>query len=275
MENFTYICSQEIKETFRAKWYQIYLITLVTMITFFFYLGLAESSAYGFMGLGRLLLTLIQISIIILPIFALITTVRTFVADRESGIWEYNLALPIKLGGFYWGKGTGRFLALYFPLFIGMIGAALLSLLKGYAVPWTVVAFYTLYLGSTLIFFIGVALLISVYARTQEMALGVAFIVWIAAEGFIDALLLGAMLKYRILVEFVVSLALLNPLQSFRMAAIALFDQELTVLGPVSYTIIEKIGINQLLSWAAIWPILLGLLFALVGYRRFLSKDLL
>src|SRR3989344_8217033 len=67
----------EMKETFRAKWYQLYVLTVATMISIFFYFGLAESRALGFTGLGRLLLTLIQISIIVLPIFTMMTTVRT------------------------------------------------------------------------------------------------------------------------------------------------------------------------------------------------------
>ena len=99
----------EMKETFRAKWYQLYILTVALMISIFFYFGLAESRALGFTGLGRLLLTLIQMSIIVLPIFTMMTTVRTLVGDREAGVWEYNLSVPLKLSSFYWGKAIGKF----------------------------------------------------------------------------------------------------------------------------------------------------------------------
>lgn len=265
----------EMKETFRAKWYQFYVLTVATMIGIFFYFGLAESRALGFTGLGRLLLTLIQISIIVLPIFTMMTTVRTLVGDREAGVWEYNLSVPVKLSSFYWGKGLGRFLSLYLPLAFGMVAAGVVTMVRGYPVPWLVIFLYTGFIGSNLLFFTGIAFLLSVLSKTQEMALGMGFILWLAFEAMIDALLLGLLLKQRVLSEIILGAAFLNPLQSFRMAAIGLFDPELTVLGPIAYTIIEKIGLNNLLAWAILWPSLAGLGLAALGYGFFKNKDLI
>jgi len=119
------------------------------------------------------------------------------------------------------------------------------------------------------------ALLLSVFSRSQEMAIGLGFILWLLFEAMIDALLLGLMLKQRIIAELILGMAFLNPLQSFRMGAIGLFDPELTVLGPISYTIIEKVGLNNLLVWTVLWPCLLGLGLAYVGYLGFKKRDLL
>lgn len=264
----------ELKETLRAKWYQLYLLSVTLMISLLFYFGLAESRVLGFTGLGRLLLTLIQMSIVVLPIFTMMSTVRTLVGDRESGVWEYNLAVPVKLSSFYWGRGTGRFFALYLPLVIGMYGGGLLSLVKGHAVPWSVISLYTIFIGANLLCFTGLALLLSVYSRSQEMALGLAFILWLVFEGLVDAILLGLLVKQRVVAEVILGIAFLNPLQAFRMAAIALFDPELTVLGPIAYTIIEKVGLLNLLSWAAFWPALMGLVLAYLGYAGFKRRDL-
>ncbi len=264
----------ELKETLRARWYQLYLLSVSLMISLFFYFGLAESRVLGFTGLGRLLLTLIQMSIVVLPIFTMMSTVRTLVGDRETGVWEYNLSVPVKLSSFYWGRGTGRFLALYLPLVAGMYAGGLMSLLKGQFVPWSVIALYVIFIGANLLCFTGLALLLSVYSRSQEMALGLAFILWLIFEGLMDALLLGLLVKQRVLAEIILSAAFLNPLQAFRMAAIALFDPELTVLGPIAYTIIEKIGRTMLLSWAVIWPAFAGLLLAYFGFVGFKRRDL-
>lgn len=265
----------EMKETFRAKWYQLYVLTVATMISIFFYFGLAESRALGFTGLGRLLLTLIQISIIVLPIFTMMTTVRTLVGDREAGVWEYNLSVPVKLSSFYWGRGLGRFLSLFLPLALGMFTAGIVTMIKGYPVPWLVIFLYTGFIGANLLFFTGIAFLLSVLSKTQEMALGLGFILWLAFEAMIDALLLGLLLKQRVLAEIILGVAFLNPLQSFRMAAIGLFDPELTVLGPIAYTIIEKIGLNNLLAWAILWPSIAGLGLLYLGYLFFKKKDLI
>lgn len=265
----------ELKETLRAKWYQIYLFSVTLMISLFFYFGLAESRVLGFTGLGRLLLTLIQTSIVVLPIFTMMSTVRTLVGDRETGVWEYNLSVPVKLSAFYWGRGTGRFLALYLPLAAGLYAGGILSLIKGHEVPWSVITFYTVFIGANLLCFSGLALLLSVYSRSQEMALGLAFILWLVFEGLMDALLLGLMVKQRVLAEVILGAAFFNPLQAFRMAAIALFDPELTVLGPIAYTIIEKIGVNKLLAWAVLWPSFAGLLLAYLGFAGFKKRDLI
>lgn len=265
----------EVKETFRARWYQFYILTVSAMISMFFYFGLMESRVLGFIGLGRLLLTLIQICIVILPIFTMMTTVRTFVQDRETGVWEYNLSMPLKLSSFYWGRGLGRFLSLFLPLMIGILIGALVTLIKGYPVPWKIIIFYLAYIAANLFCFTGIALFLSIMAKTQEMALGLAFILWLTFEALIDAIILGLLLKQRIVAELILGIAFFNPLQAFRMAAIALFDPELTILGPIAYTIIEKIGLNNVILWAIIWPTLLGIIFATIGYKRFIKRDLI
>lgn len=274
MNQTLFLCKFELKETLRARWYQFYLITVALMISIFFYFGIAESRVLGFTGLGRLLLTLIQSSIVILPIFTMMTTVRTLVSDRESGVWEYNLSIPVKLSAFYWGRGLGRYLALYIPLVAGMLAGGIVTLFKGFPVPWAVIFLYSVFIGANLLCFTGLALLLSVYSRTQEMSLGLAFILWLVFEGLIDALLLGLMVKQRVPAEVILGAAFINPLQAFRMAAIALFDPELTVLGPIAYTIIEKIGLTSLLSWAVAWPLMAGLALAMLGYRGFRKRDL-
>lgn len=275
MNHTTLLAVLELKETLRARWYQLYILTVSAMISLFFYFGLMESRVLGFIGLGRLLLTLIQICIVILPIFTLMTTVRTFVGDRETGVWEYNLSIPVKLFSFYWGRGIGRYLSLFLPLFVGISLAAIVTLLKGYPVPWKVMILYLTFIGANLLCFTGIALCLSIFSKSQEMALGLAFILWMIFEALIDALLLGLMLKQRIIADAILAIAFFNPLQAFRMAAIALFDPELTILGPIAYTIIEKFGLNNLILWAIFWPSFVGVCFAIWGYIRFKKHDLI
>lgn len=274
MKQFLYLCRLELSETFRARWYQFYLVTIASLISIFFYFGIAESRIMGFTGLGRILLTLILGSIVVLPIFTMMSTVRSLVSDRESGIWEYSLSIPIKLSAFYWSKFFGRYLALFLPLAAGMLLSGFATTLKGFPVSWIVILSYTTFIAANLLCFTGIALMISVYTRTQEMALGLAFILWLVFEIFIDALMLGFIMKYHIKSEFILSIALLNPLQIFRMAAIALFDPELTALGPIAYTILEKLGRYPLLAWAIVWPAIIGIACASIGHYRFKKRDL-
>ena len=92
---------------------------------------------------------------------------------------------------------------------------------------------------------------------------------------FLDLILLGVMIQGRIDPEIAVSLALINPLQVFRTAALAMFDPQLIVLGPAAYVIIDLFGLVGFRVFALLYPALLGLGTALLGYQLFRRGDLL
>lgn len=263
----------ELRETLRARWYQAYLVAFIGLMATFFAFGLAESSVMGFTGLGRLLLTFIQVTILILPIFVLITTARTLVGDRETGVWEYMLALPVSFRGYYWGRMGGRATATALPLVLALVGGGLVETLRGGTVPWDVVAYFSAIVVAMTLCFLGIAMLLSVISSSQEMAIGVAFVIWLAVEGLVDAVLLGFLIRQAVVAEVVLGLALLNPLQAFRTAAVLLFDPELKLLGPLSYTLLEEIGVQGLLGWAIGWPVVVGLGAASLGSWWFSRRD--
>lgn len=265
----------EFKETIKSKWYLGYLLALFFTMFLYFSFGLSESKMLGFTGLGRILLSYIQICMILLPIFILITVARTFSSDRELGVWEYNLSLPTELSSFYWGKSIGRFITLVLPIVLSFLFIGIVGFFSNENSSWSVIFLYCLLLISMIICFLGIALCLSVLVKTQELALGGAFILWITFEGLIDILLLGMMVKERVYPSVILAVAFFNPLQSFRVAAISLFDPELTVLGPISYSILEIIGFKLLVSWAILWPAILGIIFSIIGFIIFKKRDLL
>lgn len=265
----------DLRETLRARWFQLYVLGFTSLMGLFFVFGLAESQVMGFTGLGRLLLTFIQITLVVLPIFVLVTTARTLVGDREAGVFEYVLTLPVSLAAYYWGRLLGRTAAIALPLVAALGAGALIERLRGGEVPWAVVLYYSGLVLALTFCFLGLAMLISVVSRTQEMAIGLAFGVWLALEALIDALLIGLLVQERAPVESVMAAALLNPLQAFRTAAIALFDPELTILGSVSYALLDILGQGGLLAWALAWPTVLGAGAAAVGAFIFVRRDAL
>ena len=85
-------------------------------------------------------------------------------------------------------------------------------------------------------------MLISAVARSTDMAQGAAFLVWLTLLLFLDLILLGVMIQGKVAPEVAVTVALANPLQVFRTAALALFDPQLIVLGPSAYVILDLFG---------------------------------
>jgi ABC-2 type transport system permease protein len=143
LNNLLLIAYLDLKESIRANWFIIYSLVFGGLIALFFIAGITESQVMGFSGLSRLLLMYIQVTIIILPIFILITTVRSISGDRDSHILEYMLSFPISLNQYYWGKVLGRFVTVFLPVFMAMALAIIYGVLKGAEVPWSIFFLYT------------------------------------------------------------------------------------------------------------------------------------
>ncbi len=264
----------DIVESLRARWFMVYTMVFGGLVVLLFAYGLAESRIMGFTGLSRLLLTYIQLSMAILPIFVLITTVRSVAGDREAGVFEYLLSLPISLSAWYWGKMIGRFSMVFLPVFLAMIGAVIWGVAKGVEVPWNLLVYYTALLMALAWCFLGIGMLISTLARTSDVAQGAAFVVWLTLLLFLDLILLGIMIQESMPPDTVIAIALANPMQVFRTASMMLFDSQLVLLGPAAYVILDNFGRAGYIAYALIYPVLLGTGCAALGYLLFRRSDL-
>jgi len=266
----------DIKESLRAKWFYVYALIFGGLMGLFFISGITNAVVMGFTGLSRLLLVFMQVTIIILPIFILITTVKSISADRESNVLEYMLSFPISLKAYYWGKIVGRFMTVFFPVIIALFIGVIWGIIKGGAeLPWMMVFLYSGLIFSMSVLFLGIAFFISTLVKSHDIALGLSFSVWIFLLAFIDVALIGLMMQNRVPDGVIITIAMFNPLEAFRIGAIALFDPELTVIGPVAYYLLDTLGHNLLILYALLYPIVIGVIFAISGYILFIKKDLL
>ena len=72
----------------------------------------------------------------------------------------------------------------------------------------------------------------------------------------------------------IIAIAMSNPMEIFRVAAISLFDPELTVMGPVAFYILDSMKHGVFVLFSIAYPIVLGLVFATFGYIVFKKRDL-
>ena len=275
MGNLLLIAYLDIKESLRSKWFYVYAFVFGGLMGLFFISGITDSVVMGFTGLSRLLLIFMQVTIVILPIFILITTVKSISADRESNILEYMLSFPISLRDYYWGKFLGRFATVFLPVMMALIIGIAWGLYKGGEIPWGMVTLYSLLIFSICTVFLGISFFISTLVKSHDIALGLSFTVWIVLLAFIDVALIGLMMQNRVSDQLIITLAMLNPLETFRIGAITLFDPELTVIGPVAYYLLDTLGHGFLMLYAILYPVVLGALFTLLGYTLFRKKDIL
>jgi ABC-2 type transport system permease protein len=268
------VAALDAGESLRARWFAVYAALLGGVVALLFVFGLTESRILGFLGLSRLLVTYIQLCMAILPIFVLVTTVRSVAGDREAGVFEYLLSLPVGLGAWFWGRTLGRLVVVYLPALLAMGGAAGWAAYQGIEVPWRLFGLYAALLAALAACFLGLAMGISAVARSVDVAQGAAFGVWLAMILFLDLILLGVLVQEHVPAETVVGIALANPLQVFRTAALMLFDPDLVLLGPAAFVIFDAFGKTGYLAWALAYPTLLGAAAAALGYWHFRRTDL-
>ena len=265
----------DIYESLRARWFLLYTTVFGGIIVLLFVFGLTESRIMGFTGLTRLLLTYIQLCVAILPVFVLISTVRSVAGDKEAGVFEYLLSLPVSLSAWYWGKMLGRFIVIFIPVFLAMAAAVGWALWREVSVPWELFFLYTGLLVALAWCFLGIGMLISSIARSVDIAQGAAFFIWLFLLLFLDLILLGLMVREQFSPEPLILIALTNPLQTFRIGAMLLFDPQLILLGPTAYVILDIFGQTGYLVWSFGYPLVFGTVCAIIGYKLFRRGDLL
>ncbi|MDR2924722.1 MAG: ABC transporter permease [Azoarcus sp.] len=264
----------DIAESLRSRWFLVYTVVFGGIVALLFAFGLSESRVLGFIGLSRLLVTYIQLSMAILPVFVLITTVRSVAGDREAGVFEYLLSLPVSISAWYWGKLIGRYAIIFAPVFLAMLGAVAWGAFREIDIAWSVFGYYTALLAALALCFLGLGMFISSAARSTDTAQGAAFMLWLALLLFLDLILLGVMIREHIAPpETAVTIALFNPLQVFRTAALMMFDPQLVVLGPSAWVILDLFGAEGFRIYALAYPSLLGLASAAAGYALLRRGD--
>ncbi len=264
----------ELMESLRSRWFHFYALVLIGLMGLLVFTGISESRVLGFTGLSRLLVTYIQITMAVLPLFIIVATARSMVGDREAGNLEYMLAFPVGLGTWFWGRFLARLVLVLMPVVVALLLAAVYGAARGHVVPWGHIGFYSGLVAALAICFLGLGFLLSAVSRSTEVALGASLLIWLILVALLDLLLLSMLIRAQVVPDFIIAIALANPLQSFRTASMILFDPQLILLGPASYVILDHFGVNGYVAWALAYPTALGLGFAAFGFWRFTRSDL-
>jgi len=263
----------EIKDAFRGKWFYIYFVIFFGLMAGFLWSGITASQVLGFTGLTRVLIGYIEITIVILPLFILISASRSVVMERELFILEYLVSFPVSISEYYWGKFIGRFIITVIPIYTAFLFSLIWGLFKHLSAPLSIYFIYSGLVAALSLCFLGISYFISSLSQRQDTAIFTAFFVWFFFVILLDVGILGLFLKFGISLNLVLALALANPLELFRIAAFSLFDVKLAVIGPIAWTLLGKIGNNGLILISYIYPIIMGIFIAFIGLVYFKNND--
>jgi Cu-processing system permease protein len=225
----------------RNKWITSFAGIFALLTLFISYFGMVTSGYSGFQDFARTSTSLINLVGFIVPLFALLLGVFSFISNREY--LEMVVAQPISRFQVIFGKYFGLILTLLGSTIIGFsIPGILISLRIGTegAANYALVILFSMFLG---IVFTGFAILISQFTNRKQITLGIAMGFWIFFELVYGLILLGftLYLSPSILKSSLLFGLLGNPIDIFRVISLLVVGGA-EFFGPAGATLIKIVG---------------------------------
>lgn len=252
IETIFTITQKELRDARRNRWFLLYAVAFGGLSLALAWMTLSGGGSRGLAGYGRTSASLLNLILLIVPLMGLTLGALSLAGEREKGTLLYLMAQPITQGELLLGKFIGLALALLAAITLGFGVTAVLIARGGSADVRT----YLLLLGLTCLLALAslsVGFLISTVVQRGATAVGLALFLWLLLVFFGDLGLMGSALVMRLDVRQLFYLALLNPLQLFKIAAILGLRSSLEMLGPVGVFAMRTYG-------AQLLPLLAGLL---------------
>ena len=210
--------------------------------------------------------------LLVVPLMGLTVGAGTIAADSERGTLTTLLSQPVNRGEVLLGKYLGLAATLAAALALGFGVSGLVMALAGGAGD---AAGYASLVGLTFVLalsMLSVGVLVSVLAKKASVATGVALFLWLALAFLSDLGLMGSTVAFRLHVSDLFSLALINPLQVFKMSVLGSIHATLDVLGPAGnyaqQTFGDRLGLvfgASLAAWVVLPLAASGLIFVKRG----------
>ncbi len=265
----------DLAEVLRSRWLWFCGGAYLLLAVVFVLVGLRESTVLGFTGMGRVLMSLCNTLLLILPLLALTAVAPVIGRAREDGSLELLFSQPLSRAAWFIGVTVVRYAILVVPLAVTMGGLALYGdLALGQPIPWNFLGRALAVSAAVLAAFTGLGLAISATVRNPARVTTYVLVTWALAVALLDFGLIGVLLRWRLDARAVFTLAALNPVQDARMALLSGLEPDLANLGPVGFYLTHRVGGAALYALGLAWPFAVGAGAWLFALRRFRDSDL-
>jgi Cu-processing system permease protein len=253
LETVFILTQKELRDARRNRWFVLYAVAFTGLSLALAWLALSGAGNYGLAGFGRTSASLINLVILIVPLMGLTLGALSLAGEREKGTLLYLLAQPINQAELLMGKFLGLSLALIAALGLGFGLTGLLIAWRGggadAGIYLSIMALASLLAVASL----SLGMFLSAAVQRGPTAIGLALFLWLLLVFFGDLGVMGTALVLRLGVDELLAMALINPLQLFKIAAVLELRQNLEVLGPAGVYASRTYG-------QALLPLLIGLL---------------
>jgi Cu-processing system permease protein len=229
------------------------------------YFGSIYTGNGSFQGLKSTAISLLNFSLLFIPLMALLSGVNSFTDQRES--WELICTQPVSVKELLLGKFIGQLAGLSIPILVGFGLSALVISLKGSLDGWREFFFLLLIDLLTAAIFLAISFLLVALCKRRSKSHGLAFVVWTAMLLFYDMIVIGLVILTNG-VNQKISLwtsLLLNPADMVRIIGITEMGtyDAISATGTLVQQMVQNQGIYLLTMVLLIWLIgcLLGAIF--------------
>jgi Cu-processing system permease protein len=194
--------------------------------------GLAAARYVGHMAFGPATAGIINLNLLIVPLLALVAGALSLARERERGTLAYLTSLPLTLREVVAGK------------FVGLLAGLSATILAGFGAAFLVLALLGVrggigetvqFAGETWLLAVAmgaIGLAISVCVDRTPLALGLAVLAWLGFVAFADLGVMATALVTHLGAGTLVAATLLNPVEAYKIAAVAALSGSVDVLGP-------------------------------------------
>jgi ABC-type transport system involved in multi-copper enzyme maturation permease subunit len=248
------IISHTFKEAIRAKWLLMFTAVFFLLAINIPFLVLLFTRYLPPNYLDVYLTYLITLSFPFLPLLALPMGAVSIVDERESGVLQYMLSNPISRTEYFLGR------------YLGLLGATSTVIVLGYgiaaAVSYNVSASRYLQVAIPMgvgialnASMLGIALIASILTKRKTTALGVAIFVWFLFTVLSNLGFLSIVVSLSLTQQSVISLVLLNPIETARILAVQLTGGGISELGTTGLVVQNTFGRS---AWIVLVDVVLG-----------------
>lgn len=271
LTNILTLTQKELRDARRNRWFILYTVAFAGLALALAWLALSGVGTYGLAGFGRTGASLINLVLLIVPLMGLTLGAMSLAGERERGTLLYLFTQPIAQIELLLGKFIGLALAMLLALLLGFGLSGLLIAWQGGATQagdylLLMLLAFVLALAS-----LSLGFLISAAVGKSATAVGLALFLWLLLVFFGDLGLMGTAIVLRLDIDHLFTLALLNPLQLFKMAAILAIRSNLEVLGPAGTYAVRTYGSQLmvfLIAILAVWALMpLAITHYILGKR--------
>jgi Cu-processing system permease protein len=255
------VARKVLREATRDHWFWLYCGGFAVLAGAITTVAVPDQGVVGSSGFGRTAASLVAL---VVTLMALTLGARSLAVERETGTLRFLLSHPVNRTEVLLGTYLGFATALLAAVAAGFGAAGLLSALRPAPADGVLLVKLAALSWLMALAMLGVGMVLGVVLRRVATAMGAALFVWLLLVFLGDLGIMGTVVATNLPVETLFASVMINPVESFRVAAIIALDGSLDALGPAGTYAVDTYGdsvgpmaVAVLVAWVII-PVLVA-----------------